>query len=97
MNLKEWADAQDISLKEAKKQTGLTHWKQTMPESCDEIAEETAVEFITEIANEVIDVIETESKQDYDGEIELELIGLSIRGAGSKSPYWHLRNLIGRD
>jgi len=39
MNLKEWAEQEGITITEAKKLTGLTHWNQTMPESCDEIEE----------------------------------------------------------
>ena len=39
MNLKEYAVENDMSLSEAKKLTGLTHWKQEVPESCDEISE----------------------------------------------------------
>jgi len=39
MNLKEWAEQEGITITEAKERTGLTHWNQTMPESCDEIEE----------------------------------------------------------
>lgn len=35
MNLKEYAEANGISFDEAKKQTGLTHWKQEVPEQIE--------------------------------------------------------------
>lgn len=90
MNLKEYAEQEGITLKEAKERTGLTHWKQEVvetysPESCDEIPEIPESEDISDL------VVETESKQE-----DLELIELSIRGAGEKSPHWNKRHLIGR-
>ena len=39
MNLKEYADKEGLTLADAKELTGLTHWKQEVAESCDEIAE----------------------------------------------------------
>ena len=75
MNLKEYAAKSGITISEAKKQTGLTHWNQTVPE----------------ILEADVELIETESKED------IELIELSIRGAGTKSPYWDKRHLIGRE
>ena len=83
MNLKEYADEKGISLAEAKKQTGLTHWKQEVPESCDEIPE---------VAESDI-VIETESKQEPSVSREY-MIG-QIKGRGTQSPYYHLKDSLG--
>jgi len=81
MNLKEYAEDKGISLAEAKELTGLTHWKQEVPESCDEIPE---------IQEDI--VIETESKEAP--EVGLEDIALSIKIHGEGSPCWKWRNLI---
>ncbi len=39
MNVKEYAEQKRITIDEAKTRTGLTHWKNIVPESCDEIPE----------------------------------------------------------
>ena len=54
MNLKEYAEEKGISLAEAKKQTGLTHWKQ-----------EVTISVTRSNPNEtiMIPVVETESKE----------------------------------
>ena len=92
MNLKEWAEKNGHTLAEAKELTGLTHWKQEVPESCDEIPEvaETVIE--TKSKEETV----TEPKKELQEEHDLKLIELSIRGAGVKSPYWELRHLVGK-
>jgi hypothetical protein len=41
MNLKQFAEEKGISLSEAKEFTGLTHWKQEVPELRDEAVVET--------------------------------------------------------
>ena len=79
MNLKTWAEENGKTLEEAKEITGLTHWNQTVPESCDEIPEE---------PEEVIEeaVVETKSKQEGELTPEQEF---SILILGNKSPYWN--------
>lgn len=80
MNLKEKAEELGITLTEAKELTGLTHWNQTVPESCDEIPE--IPEYVI-IQDEKLVTIETESKQDL---TEAEQFSIFI--LGNKSPYW---------
>lgn len=101
MTLKEYAEKEGITLDEAKKITGLTHWKQTVPESCDEIPEIPESVNLSEVTESVI---ETESKQE---EVvkepkpvkqhiippkDLDLTdekNFSIFILGNKSPHWN--------
>jgi hypothetical protein len=92
MNLKEWAEKTGLTIKEAKSQTGLTHWNSTVPESCDEIPE---VAESADISEKVVTVVEAEPVHE-DQDVDLDLIRRSIHGAGTKSPYWNKRHLIGR-
>jgi len=48
------------------------------------------VEIVKEAVEDVKDVLD-------EADVDLELIANSLRGAGTKSPYWNLRHLIGRD
>ena len=83
MNLKEYAEEKGITIKEAKELTGLTHWKQIVPESCDEIEE---VAETVDLGDKI--VIETESKQEEFEGVDPKVIELSIRCLGTKSQYW---------
>ena len=58
MNVKEYAEVNNMTQAEVKEKFGLTHWKQEVPESCDEIPE--VVETV-DISEKV--VVETESKE----------------------------------
>jgi len=55
MNLKEWAEKNGKTLDEAKAITGLTHWNQNVPESCDEIP----IVAEDEVLEEEVAVVET--------------------------------------
>ena len=82
MNLKEYAQGNGITLEEAKKQTGLTHWKQ----------EVTSV--ATESAQVVEDVEQAVSLKVVDLASKEEMIG-SIKGLGTKSKFWNRRKELG--
>ena len=105
MNVKEYAQKEDITIAEAKERTGLNHWNKQIPdefftvggvaepEETEEVAESVSEDPVVVVETEVAEpIIETESKQE-DTE-DLELIELSIRGIGERSPYWHLRHLL---
>ena len=84
MNLKTYAEEKGITLDEAKEQTGLTHWNQTVPESCDEIAEVPEEE-------EVVEKVEP-TKQHISQPKDLDLTkeeNFSIFILGNKSPHWN--------
>lgn len=83
MNLKTWAKENGKTLAEAKELTGLTHWNQRVPESCDEI---------TEVPEDT--VIETESKQEWDCPVSYRKLFHSIKRRRSRSPYWEYRHLL---
>ena len=92
MNLKEYAKQESITLAEAKERTGLTHWNQTVQEgsvSFEEMVEILDIKPEVEPVIEKEPVIETPSKQ----EIVIETVSKedkikSVRGLGTKSPYW---------
>jgi hypothetical protein len=82
MTLKEYAELNQITLADAKKRTGLTHWKQEVIEQAPEIIEaiapiiEDVVEAVVEVVEIVADLISHEDKVK------------SVKGLGTKSPYW---------
>ena len=82
MNLKTWAEENGYTLAEAKELTGLTHWNQSVPESCCEIPD----------AEE--DVIEMESKQEWDCPVSYRKLFHSIKRRRKRSPYWKYRHLL---
>jgi len=93
MNLKTYAEKSGLTLAEAKEQTGLTHWNQSVPEILEadvEILEEPESVMMEE---PTVTVIETESKEEV---VDPQVIELSIRCLGTKSQYWDKRHLIGR-
>jgi len=85
MNLKEYAEKAGITLAEAKKQTGLTHWKQEVieTESKQEVAEQVSAPIIK------APVIETKSKQAEEKQDLTDPKQFSIFILGNKSPYWN--------
>ena len=92
MNLKTWAEKNGHTLSEAKELTGLTHWNQSVPESCDDIPEipETA-----DVEEEV--AVETKSKlRMEDCPVGRRRLLNSIQRLGKKSKYWEFRSLVGR-
>ena len=52
MKVKEYAEKNDITIEEAKEQTGCTHWNQTIPETCDKVVDE--VEDVIETAKDLL-------------------------------------------
>ena len=98
MNLREYAKLNDITLADAKKRTGLTHWKQEVADAPEDEGEALTVEKVFEEVLDIVEevkpvevavvkavakvveaVIDTVSKED-----RLK----SIKGLGTKSPYW---------
>lgn len=100
MILKEYAKQNNITLKEAKSRTGLTHWKQTVPESCDEIAIvdegvelEECDKLSVEELFETLKVGKTIQSNEVIQVIEEAIVSheakkRSVNGLGTKSPYW---------
>lgn len=92
MNLKTYAEENGLTLDEAKELTGLTHWNQQVPESCDEIVADTPDVVDTSDVADAPDaedepVVETKSKQEP---VELsEEAKFSILILGNKSPHWN--------
>jgi hypothetical protein len=82
MNLKQYAELNQITLSHAKKLTGLSHWKQEVIEQAPEIIEaiapiiEDVLETVVEVIEIVADLISQEDKRK------------SVKGLGTKSPYW---------
>ena len=107
MNVKEYAEKEDITIAEAKDRTGLNHWNKQIPDEFfkpqspveEEVTEE---EIVAEsIAEDPVVEVETvlpepEVEEETEEEYDLELIELSCRGVGERSPYWHLRHLVGK-
>jgi len=83
MNLKEQCEEDEITLAEGKEKYGLTHWKQEV-KSMDQ---ESIIEDVEPVA------IKTESKQAP--EVSREYMIGSLRGLGTKSPYWKLKDSLG--
>ena len=80
MKLKEYAELNDITLADAKKRTGLTHWNQEVVEEAAEEVVEIVEEAVKDVAKVVVEaVVEIVSKED---KIK------SVRGLGTKSKYW---------
>lgn len=92
MNLKEYAESKGISLAEAKTETGLTHWKQEVP---DAVQEQKAGTLSPCEASKDSQEVAEEIRKPAEEEIPLKAIELSIRTLGNKSPYWNKRHLIG--
>jgi len=93
MILKDYAKENGLTLAEAKELTGLTHWKQTVPESCDEIAEvvEEVIAVAVEVAEEIkpVEVAVVKAVIEVAEDVISEDVKLkSVRGLGTKSPYW---------
>lgn len=100
MNLRDKCKELDISLSEGKEKFGLTHWKQEVVETvagvtldiveakyAKEVAiVETVMESVPIILTKIRDIIEV-SKE--------EKIG-SIKGLGTKSPYWEEKDKLGK-
>jgi len=82
MTLKEYAKLNDITLADAKKRTGLTHWKQIVNEEVDveEADVDELVEDVVEVVEAVVELVE--DVVDMADKIK------SVRGLGTKSPYW---------
>ncbi len=77
MNLKDYAKENEMTLDEAKKATGLTHWKQEVEETVS------AEEIVTEIAEEVVEKsIETKSKK---AKVTVDDVRALQTGAGYKT------------
>ena len=74
MNLKEYAEKEGITIKEAKVRTGLTHWKQEVIDAEKQVQEKPKeIEAKKEVVQE---------------EVDPAIVELSIRCLGSKSKYW---------
>ena len=95
MNLKTWAEENGHTLAEAKELTGLTHWNQSVPESCDEIPEVEEDVVLPEPVTTT--AIETKSKlRMEDCPVGRRRLINSIQRLGKKSKYWEFRSLVGR-
>jgi len=105
MNLKEYASLNDITLADAKKRTGLTHWKQEVVEAVvssvieSPFADDEQEDIIEEAAEEVIEVVEEAVKEVAKVVVKaaVDLVSeedkvRSVRGLGTKSPYWRELN-----
>jgi len=95
MNLKEYASLNDITLSDAKKRTGLSHWKQEVVEVALEVADlpisEEAEEVVAEVAVEVLEIVEEAVAEVAEVIVEAvsdEYKRRSVKGLGTKSPYW---------
>ena len=100
MNLKTWAKDNGHTLNEAKEITGLDHWNAKVPDELieTESKQDTPIaDAVVEVVEEVVDTVAEKVKEVVSSDVSKELIEASVRGAGSKSPYWNLRHLIGRD
>ena len=86
MILKDYAKENGLTLPEAKELTGLTHWKQTVPEEVvavvSEVVEVLEVVKPVEVAvvKAVLEVVKDIASDDTKRK--------SVRGLGTKSPYW---------
>jgi hypothetical protein len=74
MILKEYAKKNDLTLAEAKELTGLTHWKQTVPEEDAEVAQPTPP---------------PAPPKPVEDEVPYEVKRKSVKGLGERSPYWN--------
>ena len=83
MNLKTYAEDNGFTLDEAKEITGLTHWNQSVPESCDEL-QEVAEDEETISYEEVVEAVPAPAKPTEPSEAEK----FSLLILGNKSPYW---------
>ena len=88
MNLKTYAEENGITLDEAKKLTGLTHWNQTVPESCDEIPEVPEEQDISEEVVEKAEPVKEHISPPKDLDLTKEE-NFSIFILGNKSPHWN--------
>jgi hypothetical protein len=90
MTLKEYAELNNITLADAKKRTGLTHWKQEVVADALSDAPEIikALEPIVEdVVEAVVDIVEVVA------EATVAIVSdddkrKSVKGLGTKSPYW---------
>ena len=99
MTLKEYAELNNITLADAKKRTGLSHWKQEVVEAAldaldlpiseeaEEVIEEAAVEVLEIVEEAVFDVAEVIVEAVVDLTSRKERLN-SIKGLGTKSKYW---------
>jgi len=82
MKLNEKCKELGISLKEGKEKFGLTHWNQDVPEEealsvkVIEVVKEAVVEVVEVVVESIVDIVSQEDKV------------RSVRGLGTKSPYW---------
>jgi hypothetical protein len=97
MILKDKCKELGITLSEGKAKYGLTHWKQHVPESCDEIAEvaedvmDVALEVLEEIKPAEVAVVKAVLEVAKDVIVDLtsaEDRRKSVKGLGERSPYW---------
>jgi hypothetical protein len=86
MKVFEYAKANGMTNDEVKEKFGLKSHLSVIPEE----------QFAETVAIDPVAVVEIESKQEKPADVSLQLIRDSIRGAGTKSPYWYLKHLIGK-
>ena len=91
MKAYQYAKENGLSVAEVKEKFNLKSHMSNIPD------EEEIAEVIVEVAKEAVDVVAETAKEILDSDVTKELIEASIRGVGSKSPYWHLRSTIGRE
>jgi len=93
MKVYEYAKENGMTNDEVKAKFGLKSHLSIIPEN-------EPVEVIERVAEDELDevVIETKSTEAkvVQPPVDLQLIKDSIRGAGTKSPYWHLKHLVGK-
>ncbi len=101
MNLKTYAEKADITLAEAKEQTGLTHWNQTVPEIMEadvelietKSQEDPIEELVDAVVETVTKPVETKSKLPP-CPCSMEDLALSILIHGEGSPVLAWKDLL---
>ena len=77
MNLKQYADENNMTIAEAKEATGLNHWNHTVPEEIEPIVVEKEMPPLEPIKEKPVD------KKDLTIEANFSIFIL-----GNKSPHW---------
>ena len=91
MTLKEYAELNNITLADAKKRTGLTHWKQeVVADALSEAPEiiEALEPVIEDVVEAVVDIVEIVAEATVEVMVSNDDKRKSVKGLGTKSPYW---------
>lgn len=100
MKVHEYAKKHGMDTETVKEKFGLTSHLNKIPEEVLLMEDETASD-IEVVDEEVVSstpepIVDVEEKMEDKCPIDIENLKLSLRGAGSKSPYWKFRHLVGR-